>query len=78
MGEGQKFAAPSDAFELRTSQNDIEAQTRQVAHDDGAAGRDRFGGQDVLADDAAVEDFADDGELGEFGHWRRVDAKRPD
>ena len=36
--------------------------------DDGAAGRDDVGGDDGLAEDAAVEDVADDGELGEFWH----------
>ena len=36
------------------------------------AGRYRLGGQDRLAKDAVVEDFADDFELGEFGHRQVV------
>jgi hypothetical protein len=43
----------------------------EVADDDGPAGGNDLGGDDGLPGEVAVEDFADDFELREFGHGQR-------
>ena len=71
--KNQELAAPRDALEARTGDRRRKARASQVADDDRAAGRNHVGRDDGLAQDAVVEDFLDDGELGELGHGLAFD-----
>ncbi len=66
--KNQELAAPADAGETGAGQRFHQPALGEIAHGDGAAGRQNLDAFDRLAGDAAVEHFADNFEFGQFGH----------
>jgi hypothetical protein len=68
--EHQEFATAEDAVEHSAGQRRAETRVGEVSDHDCGAGQDGLGGRDGLAKDAAIKDFLDDFELGEFRQRR--------